>query len=541
MRWPLVSFLVALLIAGHRSAAAQPPPSSSALAGPLTPGDVAVLVLDRGSPDVSRRLAEAIRHARGDVRAVAARVVTVTAGREHAPALSEALARESDVSAASEQIRALLTLGGSGALAEAAAAADRLGGPVAFALAEFLARSRGAEIVAQLRPLLRSTRDPRALGELLAAVARDRPADRRRVAAGVIAAGDGPLWRAYLASLGRHRIALETGTWLEGLKAPDPMLQTETLLALAAQLMTNESVAESVRAAALPSGSWPPVSPTELDFARELAARAFGKPAATVDWSGLVSTVGVRLPHGIWPRLTEAEQQAARQAGIRPGTTVAHDSTSSLSNGVAPAGRSARIVAPLAPGLWTEMATRSGCRFGSNREHAAARVSYHPDGRPREVSLTTRSFPRRCVPFVNAALSLLVAPLGSPLSGEAPELVYLPLQARVVGCLDRAPSSPAAPPAIEGQPGVIQPQLTREVKPNYSPEAMDARAEGQVWVYAVVNEDGCVSAAHVIRGVHPGLDLEALHAVLQWQFKPGLRDGRPVPVGITVAVAFNLK
>jgi len=38
-----------------------------------------------------------------------------------------------------------------------------------------------------------------------------------------------------------------------------------------------------------------------------------------------------------------------------------------------------------------------------------------------------------------------------------------------------------------------------------------------------------------------GLDEEALKAVSQWQFKPGTMDGQPVPVLVTLELAFTLR
>jgi TonB family protein len=70
---------------------------------------------------------------------------------------------------------------------------------------------------------------------------------------------------------------------------------------------------------------------------------------------------------------------------------------------------------------------------------------------------------------------------------------------------------------------------------------MKAKARGEVWLRAVVTERGCVSEASVSRPLHPELDLQAIHAIMQWRFEPGRRDTGPVPVEISVAVAFHLK
>ena len=37
-----------------------------------------------------------------------------------------------------------------------------------------------------------------------------------------------------------------------------------------------------------------------------------------------------------------------------------------------------------------------------------------------------------------------------------------------------------------------------------------------------------------------GLDEKAMEAVLRWTFKPGMKDGKPVPVMAQVSVTFRL-
>ncbi len=39
----------------------------------------------------------------------------------------------------------------------------------------------------------------------------------------------------------------------------------------------------------------------------------------------------------------------------------------------------------------------------------------------------------------------------------------------------------------------------------------------------------------------PGLDVEAVKALRRWRFAPGLRNGQPVPVQVTIEQVFTLK
>jgi len=44
----------------------------------------------------------------------------------------------------------------------------------------------------------------------------------------------------------------------------------------------------------------------------------------------------------------------------------------------------------------------------------------------------------------------------------------------------------------------------------------------------------------VTRGLDPVLDAEAVAAAKQWRFLPGTKDGKPVPVSITLELTFTI-
>ena len=91
--------------------------------------------------------------------------------------------------------------------------------------------------------------------------------------------------------------------------------------------------------------------------------------------------------------------------------------------------------------------------------------------------------------------------------------------------------------------GVTTPQLVREVKPQYTSDAMRAKIQGEVWVECTIKADGSVGDVQVIRSLDStfGLDQEAIKAVRQWRFRPGTLKGEPVPVTVQVAVSFTLR
>lgn len=89
---------------------------------------------------------------------------------------------------------------------------------------------------------------------------------------------------------------------------------------------------------------------------------------------------------------------------------------------------------------------------------------------------------------------------------------------------------------------VIVPVATRSVTPKYTSEAMRAKLQGVVVVQAVVGANGTVERARVTQSLDTqmGLDDAALAAVKSWLFKPGTKDGKAVPVAVTLTLEFRL-
>jgi periplasmic protein TonB len=89
----------------------------------------------------------------------------------------------------------------------------------------------------------------------------------------------------------------------------------------------------------------------------------------------------------------------------------------------------------------------------------------------------------------------------------------------------------------------VSPRLIKEVKPNYTGEAMRAKIQGEVWMEAVVMPDGSVGQVSITRSLDPnfGLDEEAVRTVKQWRFAPGTRQGQPVAVLVEVQMTFTLR
>ncbi len=89
--------------------------------------------------------------------------------------------------------------------------------------------------------------------------------------------------------------------------------------------------------------------------------------------------------------------------------------------------------------------------------------------------------------------------------------------------------------------GVKSPVLIREVKPQYTRDAMRRKVEGTVELDAVILKDGTVGDVTIKQSLDEDLDQQAIKALKEWKFRPGTKDGEPVAVQCFVELSFHLK
>ena len=79
----------------------------------------------------------------------------------------------------------------------------------------------------------------------------------------------------------------------------------------------------------------------------------------------------------------------------------------------------------------------------------------------------------------------------------------------------------------------------KRVIPDYPPEAQSAGIGGEVEVFIIVDSTGKVVKAEIERGVNGyGLNEACIEAVLQWQFKPAVKDDVPVKMQFIIPFSF---
>lgn len=85
-----------------------------------------------------------------------------------------------------------------------------------------------------------------------------------------------------------------------------------------------------------------------------------------------------------------------------------------------------------------------------------------------------------------------------------------------------------------------RPEQRVAISPNYPFEMKRAGISGSVTVEFIINTNGDVVQAQVVRSTHREFEAPALQAVMKWKFKPGRKGGRVVNVRAAQPLEFNL-
>jgi TonB family protein len=507
----------------------------------FTPGSVALLGQPKGVAEITR-LGQAVTDSQASVRAVAARVIGLIARADLAPLLLQALEREQDSIAATEQIRALLYLRGRDVLPTIRAAAAKVGGGAPVVAAEWLARREPAEFASAVADLLHSLPPQRAteIAVLSSIAAVQWPAERERIAQAVAQASSAAAWSTFLNRLSTDEAAM-TMAVNAGLAAGDADVRSETAWFVLGALATGraislERVAESHFTAGAKDSEWGAFG-LEL-----LARRSTGKVArdyGEVARSRAKEHVRDARNAGQMPQLTPAERTALESvvSDLPDPPRAPLQPPARATTSYAPA----RMVTSIAPGFFESLFAATGCRTTSDFQIlGAARVTYHPDGRPKDAGIDSSRLTPACAQALSIVVALTIASADDPIVADTLQWLVLPTHKDVIGCLDAPPAS-APDVRVNAEKGIRAPRKTRNVNPTYPDAMQKAGVQGVVILEATISTDGCVRAARVLRSVKPALDVAALTAVSGWRFTPTLLDGVPVPVIMTVTVNFALQ
>lgn len=95
-------------------------------------------------------------------------------------------------------------------------------------------------------------------------------------------------------------------------------------------------------------------------------------------------------------------------------------------------------------------------------------------------------------------------------------------------------------PEFPGGENALRSYIAKSIK--YPIIAQENGIQGKVYVSFVVDKDGGISDAKIVRNVDPSLDKEALRVINSLpKWKPGKQRGKPVRVAYTVPISFVLQ
>ena len=87
--------------------------------------------------------------------------------------------------------------------------------------------------------------------------------------------------------------------------------------------------------------------------------------------------------------------------------------------------------------------------------------------------------------------------------------------------------------------GTKPPKATHAPDPAYPEIPKDAEPKGVVVMLVGINAKGRVELVHVLRASNAAFQNSAVSTVKTWKFSPAKKDGRPMPVQVTVEMKFQ--
>lgn len=88
-------------------------------------------------------------------------------------------------------------------------------------------------------------------------------------------------------------------------------------------------------------------------------------------------------------------------------------------------------------------------------------------------------------------------------------------------------------------PEMKPPKANRSPDPAYPDIPSDAEPNGVVVMLVGIDTKGHVGLVHVLRSSNDAFQNSAVSTVKTWKFSPAKKDGKPVPVQVTVEMKFQ--
>lgn len=123
---------------------------------------------------------------------------------------------------------------------------------------------------------------------------------------------------------------------------------------------------------------------------------------------------------------------------------------------------------------------------------------------------------------------------------DAPPLMFND----AIGDISYVPEAPPGlglPQAVEMSGDILPPKKIDGRQPGYTEEARAARIQGIVILQAIIDEEGRVTHARVVKGLPMGLSESAIETVKTWTYSPAISEGEPIAVYYNFTINFSLQ
>ncbi len=529
---------------------------SSLLRKPVSPASIALLAPYSKDPQVVARWRAALADSNPDVRGVAARAVTTCGVSALIPDVESALAKETAVTAAREEIRAIILVGPGNKDSFVLEAASRFGGAIDADLVLALARARGLAAL----PMYFDKLDKLHLldGDRAAFFRIATRGQDSLLGAASMALGRNDLtsWRAILSDA-RHDPALASSPVVRtALGSEAPALRSETAWYLAREYCDQPPPDGSQLLAILKNAetsTHDASADPEVAFGQELLRRVLGQPAVeNKDWIACLRTnehchLDSDLDLSPLRRyLTEGERSAIDERNVKNAPPELQSSLLEHMKEPSKPHASTEPAFLTQPKMWMAQDLPHGLgidlrKVASCDVAGLAKVGYRPDGRPATITMLVGDpIKVACFDAFKSLYLLSLAPANEPTTIDDPLTIETSLQSGFFSCDEESRPITSRGETVRIRGGIKPPTISGRVEPDYPIGARQAHLEGITIIEAVISRVGCVKDLHIIKSSALALDAAAMNAISQWTYRPAELNGNPVAVYLTVTVNFRL-
>jgi protein TonB len=93
--------------------------------------------------------------------------------------------------------------------------------------------------------------------------------------------------------------------------------------------------------------------------------------------------------------------------------------------------------------------------------------------------------------------------------------------------------------AVSALAATQPPSLIKGVIPVYPKELKDQKISGTVTLSVLIDDQGVVQDATVVKTTNDAFSKPAIDAVRKWKFNPAQQDGKPVALRVSIPIKFT--